>query len=105
MGSEMKMIPTTFLMITLLCVLPPSPVASKNLVKHVKRIQKIIDSIDPDQFGEDCAQIGNEAECRRNTKTCRCIGPLCFTCCRWCGDRCAFRNCNAGRDEEGTKRN
>ena len=41
----MKMIPSTFLLITLLCVLPPPPVAcKKNMLKHLhKEIHQISD--------------------------------------------------------------
>ena len=36
--------PNTFLLITLLCFLPPVPVASKNLLKHIhKDIHKILE--------------------------------------------------------------
>merc|ERR1712142_87732 len=43
MGSIIKttlslnMMPTTFILITLLCALPPVPVSSKNLLKHIHK--------------------------------------------------------------------
>merc|ERR1712228_42087 len=45
--TEMKMIPSTFLLITLLCVLPPPPVAcKKNMLKHIhKEIHQISDGL------------------------------------------------------------
>merc|ERR1719348_588963 len=43
------MIPSTFLLITLLCVLPPPPVAcKKNMLKHLhKEIHQISDVLSP----------------------------------------------------------
>merc|ERR1711973_364569 len=41
--TEMKMMLTTFPLIVLLCVLPPFPVASENLMEHVQGKQRIID--------------------------------------------------------------
>merc|ERR1712029_669347 len=45
--TEMKMGPSTFLLITLLCVLPPPPVAcKKNMLKHLhKEIHQISDAL------------------------------------------------------------
>ena len=39
----MKMMLTTFPLIALLCVLPPFPVASENLMEHVQGKERIID--------------------------------------------------------------
>merc|ERR1711872_1184529 len=57
--TEMKLIPSTFLLITLLCVLPPPPVAcKKSMLKHLhKEIHQISDGL-----FSDCNFI-KKAEC------------------------------------------
>merc|ERR1712055_288917 len=92
--AEMKMMPTTFLLITLLCVLPPPPVASKNVkLKHVhNEIHKILDSMRTCS-NQNCPGCTTEYDCID-------AGSPCCWCEEFDPPRCIFDCMNCGFNQE-----